>query len=56
MTNVVEEFNKLQQEGFVMDCLVKFKELKLLMILYNLTLNEIYFVSTFVNGLKDELT
>ena len=52
---MIEEFSKLKQESFVMDYLVKFEELKSLMVIYHLTLNEIYFISSLISDLNDEL-
>ena len=50
MTNVIEEFNKLRQEGSV-----RFEELRSLMWSAQLTLMEHYFVSSFISGLKDDM-
>jgi len=55
MTDVVEEFNKLKQEGAVEDYLIRFEELKSLLTLSYPTLDEPYFVSSFISSLKDEL-
>ena len=53
--DVVEEFNKLQQEGNVEDYQEKFEELKSLMMIKNQSLDENYFISSFINGLKEEI-
>ena len=45
MTDVVKEFNKLKQQGSVLDYQIKFEELKSLMIAAHPTLTEAYFVS-----------
>jgi len=55
MLDVVEEFNKLKQEGTVQSYQLKFEELKLLMLILNPTLIEGYFVSSFISGLSEEL-
>nr|XP_027093474.1 uncharacterized protein LOC113713862 [Coffea arabica] len=53
--DVVEEFNKLQQKGTIEEYEEKFEELKTLMLLRNPKLDELYFVSSFVSGLKEEI-
>nr|XP_027126124.1 uncharacterized protein LOC113742491 [Coffea arabica] len=53
--DVVEEFNKLQQRGTVEEYEEKFEELKTLMVLRNPKLDELYFVSSFISGLKEEI-
>ncbi|KAL4310989.1 hypothetical protein GQ457_01G000170 [Hibiscus cannabinus] len=54
-SDIIEEFNKLIQKGSVEDYQGKFEELKPYMLLYNASLEEGYFVSIFVSGLKEEL-
>nr|XP_027064416.1 uncharacterized protein LOC113690623 [Coffea arabica] len=53
--DIVEEFNKLQQKGTVEEYEEKFEELKTLMLIRNPKLDESYFVSSFISGLKDEI-
>ncbi|XP_027175053.1 uncharacterized protein LOC113774658 [Coffea eugenioides] len=53
--DVVEEFNKLQQKGTVEEYEEKFEELKTLMLIRNPRLDEGYFISSFISGLKDEI-
>nr|XP_027097511.1 uncharacterized protein LOC113717062 [Coffea arabica] len=53
--DVVEEFNKLQQIGNVEDYQEKFEELKALMMMKNRNLDEKYFISSFISGLKEEI-
>ncbi|XP_071906170.1 uncharacterized protein [Coffea arabica] len=53
--DVIEEFNKLQQKGAVEEYEEKFEELKTLMLLRNPKLDELYFVSSFISGLKEEI-
>ena len=53
--DVVQEFNRLRQEGTVLEFQAKFEELKFRMINKNPYLNEEYFVSSFIGGLNDEL-
>lgn len=53
--DVVEEFNKLRQNGSVEEYQEKFEELKSLMLMKNPKLDEQYFVSSFISGLKDEI-
>jgi len=55
MANVVEEFNKLRQEGSVIDYQMKFKELRALLWISQPSITEAYFVSSFISGLKNEL-
>jgi len=50
MTYIIEEFNKLRQEASVNEYQTRFEELKSLVIISYLTLNEAYFVFSFVNG------
>lgn len=53
--DIIKEFNKPRQEGSVKEYQTRFEELKSLVIISYLTLNEAYFVSSFVTGLNDEL-
>ena len=53
--DVIEEFNKLRQEGLINEYQTRFEELKSLLIISYLTLNEAYFVCSFISGLNDEL-
>ncbi|XP_026410851.1 uncharacterized protein LOC113306080 [Papaver somniferum] len=53
--DVVGEFNKLCQEGTILEYQELFEELKALMIAKNKYLNETYFTSSFVSGLKEEI-
>ncbi|XP_071937632.1 uncharacterized protein [Coffea arabica] len=53
--DVIEEFNKLQQTGKLEEFQKKFEELKTLMMIKNPYLDEEYFVSNFISGLKDEI-
>ncbi|WOH05166.1 hypothetical protein DCAR_0624580 [Daucus carota subsp. sativus] len=50
-----EEFNKLVQEGSVMEYIDRFEELKAVLLCRNANLDESYFVSSFISGLKGEL-
>lgn len=52
---VVEEFNKLQQEGGVLAYQAHFEELRSIMVTLNSHLSEAYFVSSFLSGLNEEL-
>lgn len=51
----VEEFNKLQQTGTVLDYQERFEELRSLLLYKDLKLSENYFISSFISDLKDEL-
>ncbi|KAL4348459.1 hypothetical protein GQ457_17G002920 [Hibiscus cannabinus] len=53
--DIIEEFNKLVQKTSVENYQEKFEELKPYMLLQNASLDEGYFVSSFVSGLKEEL-
>ncbi|XP_027088658.1 uncharacterized protein [Coffea arabica] len=53
--DVVEEFNKLQQARNVEEYQERFEELKTLMMIKNPHLDEEYFISSFISGLKDEI-
>ena len=55
MIKVTEEFNKLSQEESVTDYWDRFEELRSLLWSDQPDLMEHYFVSRFVNGLKDKL-
>lgn len=55
ITDVVEEFNKLKQEGAITEYQEKFKELQSLILMVNPTLSEAYFISSLISGLKEEL-
>ncbi|XP_071940006.1 uncharacterized protein [Coffea arabica] len=50
-----QEFNKLRQSSKVEEYQEKFEELKTLMMIRNQHLDEEYFVSSFISGLKDEI-
>ncbi|KAL4384039.1 hypothetical protein GQ457_15G021620 [Hibiscus cannabinus] len=54
-TDIIEEFNKLSQKSTVEEYQEKFEELKPFMIQQNASLDENYFVSSFISGLKEEL-
>lgn len=54
-TDVIEEFNKLQQEGNVEEYQEKFEELKPLMLIKNRNLDENYYISSFISGLREEI-
>lgn len=53
--DVVEEFNKLQQERRVQAYQAWFEELRSIMVNLNPHLSEAYFVSSFMSGLNEEL-
>ena len=53
--DVVEEFNKLQSKGTVEEYQEKFEELKTKMLIKNSQLNESYFISNFISGLKEQV-
>ncbi|XP_027124419.1 uncharacterized protein [Coffea arabica] len=53
--DIVEEFNKLQQGGSVREYQEQFEELKPLMLIKNRNLDENYFISSFISGLKEEI-
>ncbi|KAL4342238.1 hypothetical protein GQ457_08G017250 [Hibiscus cannabinus] len=53
--DVIEEFNKMFQQTTVDDYQTKFEELKPFMLQHNSHLEEAYFVSSFISGLKDEI-
>lgn len=53
--HVVQEFNRLRQEGMVLEYQMKFEELKFLMLNRNPYMMEEYFMSSFIGGLSDEL-
>ena len=55
MTDVVKEFNKLKQDGSVEDYQIRFEDLKLLLLLSHPTLGKLYFMSSFINELSDDL-
>ena len=50
-----EEFNKLTQNGTVLDYVERFEELKSVVVSRNSHLDEKYFISSFISGLKGEL-
>jgi len=52
---VVEDFNKLQQTGPIDEYLERFEELKSLMIQRTPTLPDVFFVDSFISGLKPQL-
>ena len=53
--DIVEEFNKLRQNGYVHEYQLKFEELKSLMLNTNPYMIEEYFVLSFISGLSDDL-
>ncbi|XP_070016017.1 uncharacterized protein [Nicotiana sylvestris] len=53
--DVVEEFNKLSQEGTVDEFLGKFEDLKAQMLVCNPQLDESHFLSSFIGTLKEEI-
>ena len=55
MTDAVEEFSKLRQQGLVEECLRRFEELRAVIGIAHPILSEAYFVSSFINDLKDDL-
>ena len=55
MTDVIEEFSKLKQEGTVMEYQPKFEKLRSMVCTIQPGLTEQYMVSGFVSGLKEEL-
>ncbi|GMI86644.1 hypothetical protein HRI_002333700 [Hibiscus trionum] len=54
-TDIVQEFNKLVQKSTVEEYQDRFEELKPYMLMFNSTLGEDYFVSSFISGLKEEI-
>ncbi|KAL4342588.1 hypothetical protein GQ457_08G027580 [Hibiscus cannabinus] len=54
-SDIVEEFNKLVQKGSVKEYQEKFEELRPFMLQYNCYLDEGYFISSFISGLKEDL-
>jgi len=54
-SQVVEDFNRLQQKGTVDEYLEQFEELKALMVQRTPTLPDSFFVDSFVGGLKPQL-
>ena len=52
---MVEEFNKLKQEGGLQSYQARFEELKSLMLNLNSHISEAYFVSSFMSELSEEL-
>jgi hypothetical protein len=53
--DIVEEFNKLTQEGGMEEYVERFKELKSLMYSLNPLLPESYYISSFISGLKEDI-
>lgn len=53
--DVVEDFNKLQQLGTMVEYKERFEELKSLMLVRKPHLSDSYFVSSFISGLRDEI-
>lgn len=51
----IEEFNKLQQTGTVLEYQERFEELKSLLLTKDPRLPETYFISSFISGLREEL-
>lgn len=50
--DIVEEFNKMKQNGSMQEYQLKFEELKSLMLCRNPYTIEDYFVSSFISGLS----
>lgn len=55
MTDIVEEFNKLRQVSSVEEYQTRFEELKYLLMISHPTLDEQYFMLSFISRLSDEL-
>ena len=55
MRDIIEEFNKLKQEGLVQAYQLKFEELRSLVMVHNPHLFKEYFVSSFISSLGDEV-
>jgi hypothetical protein len=53
--DIVEEFNKLTQEGGIEEYVERFDELKSLMHSLNSLLPELYYISSFISGLKEDI-
>jgi hypothetical protein len=53
--DIVEEFNKLTQEGGMEEYVERFEELKSLMHSLNPLLLESYYISSFISGLKEDI-
>lgn len=53
--DIIEEFNKLYQQGSMREYQEKFEELRSLMLHKNPRLPESYFISSFVSGVKEEV-
>lgn len=53
--DMVEEFNKLTQQKGLKEYIEKFEELKSLIPVKNPTLQESYYISSFISGLKEDL-
>lgn len=53
--NLVGDFNKLKQDGYVESYKIQFEQLKAFMLQNNRGLTEDYFVKSFLSGLKDEI-
>ena len=51
-SNVVEDFNNLQQVGTLDEYLTRFEELKALLLGRNPTMPDTYFLESFLRGLK----
>lgn len=52
-SDVIEEFNKLKQNGTVEEYQTRFEELRSLLSLSHPYLDEEYFVSSFISGLEE---
>lgn len=53
--DIIEEFNKLYQQGSMREYQDKFEELMSLMLHKDPRLSESYFISSFVSGVKEEI-
>ena len=53
--DIMEEFNRLKQDGTVQEYQLRFEELKSLILSRNPFMTEEYFVSRFVGRLNDEI-
>ncbi|GAA0170237.1 hypothetical protein LIER_24540 [Lithospermum erythrorhizon] len=54
-TSIIAEFNKLSQTSSVAEYIDKLEDLRGLMICLGRNYDEVYFVSSFISGLKEEL-